>query len=317
MSLRYVLADVFTDQPFGGNPLAVFPEADDIPAPAMPLIARELNLSETAFVLSPARGGTHRLRIFTPGTELPFAGHPTVGAACVLLSEGKIELKDGRASLVFEEGVGPVEVTAVRSGTRIQASLRTARLPERGPAAPPVETLARLLSLSPEDIRTGDWAPACFSCGVPFLIVPLRDRETLGRARLNHAVWARSVASTWAPHVYLLAPCSPSTPARHPASPGGGPAAPDVRVRMFAPAMGIAEDPATGAAAAAAAGYLADLAPAGRGDLTWVFEQGVEMGRPSRLLVTATRAAGSIDAVYVAGETVRIGEGRLTPAVVT
>lgn len=174
--------DVFTDHVFGGNPLAVFPHALGLETEQMQAVARELNLSETVFVLPPDHAvHTRRLRIFTPGTELPFAGHPTVGTAHLLAAIGEIPLDGAETQIVFEEGVGPVPVTVRASdGQPISAQLSAARLPEFGPAAPSIADIADVLSLETRDIAS-DPPPAAVSCGVPFLFVMLTSLEALAR----------------------------------------------------------------------------------------------------------------------------------------
>ena len=297
--LRFFTADVFTDRMFGGNQLAVFPDASGLDGPVMQAIARELNLSETVFVLPPADPAhTRRLRIFTPGSELPFAGHPTIGTAFVLASIGAIPLGPSGASIVFEEGVGPVPVVIrVEGGRPGYCELTAARLPEEGPSPPPLEEIAASVSLRPEDLRSDELSPRGVSCGVPYLFVPLRDEDALARARVDHSAWERSIAQWWASAVFLLV----DTRGR-----GGV----DFRARMFAPGIGIVEDPATGSAAAALAGYV----PTGGspdGTVRWVIEQGVEMGRPSRLHVACDRSGGRVSAVRVGGSSVLVAEGRI------
>ncbi len=292
MRYRYHTLDVFTDRPFGGNPLAVFPDARGLSAAQMQTVARELNLSETVFVLPAEAGGTRRVRIFTPGAELPFAGHPTVGTAILLVALGEVPAEDGEVEVVLEEGVGPVPVTVrVRGGRPEFARFTAARAPELLPA--PAE-LASVIGLDAADLADAPWEPAVASCGVPFTVIPLRDLDALARARLDPAAWERVLAGSGAPSVYPVVP----------AAPGG-----TVRVRMFAPNMGIAEDPATGAAAAALGGYLAR--GAGSGTLCWTVEQGVEMGRPSRIQLEADVAGGRATAVRVGGSAVLMSEGTM------
>jgi len=293
-------ADVFTGEMFGGNQLAVFPAAGSLDAQLMRAIAKELNLSETVFVFPPDDPShTRRLRIFTPGTELPFAGHPTLGAAFVLASIGEVALDGASTSIVFEEGVGPISVTIRAEGGRpTYCALTAGRLPEFGPPPPPVNEIAAVLSLRPDEIRQDGFSPRAASCGIPFFFVPLRGEEALSRARLDLSVWERSFSSWWAPHLYPFV----ETAGRNGA---------DIRARMFAPEMGITEDPATGGAAAALAGYLAATRPPGKGTLRWVVDQGVEMGRPSRLYVECDRDGDTILAVRVGGSAVMVAEGTL------
>ena len=298
--MRFFTADVFTDRRFGGNQLAVFPAAGGLETGQMQSIARELNLSETVFVLPPADPAhTRKLRIFTPGAELPFAGHPTIGTAFVLASIGEIPLGGREVSIVLEEGVGPVPVTIRIEGDGVgYCELTVARLPEEGPPPPPVEEVAAALSLRPEEIRTDSRSPGAASCGVPYFFIPLRDEAALGRARIDLSAWERALSRWWAPAIFPFVEIA-------------GERDVDFRARMFAPGIGIAEDPATGSAAAAMAGYLAAADGPENGTLRWVIEQGVEMGRPSRLHVTCERTAGRISAVRVGGTSVLVAEGRL------
>jgi trans-2,3-dihydro-3-hydroxyanthranilate isomerase len=297
--MRFFTADVFTDTMFGGNQLAVFPRAEGIDARVMQAIARELNISETVFVFPPADPAhTRKLRIFTPAAELPFAGHPTVGTAFVLASIGDVPLADGVASIVFEEGVGPIPVSLRFQGGRAgYCEFTAARVPEEGPAPPPLEEIASALSLRPEDLRGDEQPPRGWSCGVPYLYVPVKDAMALARARINLPAWERSLSNWWSSAVFPFALTE-------------GKDGVDVKARMFAPAIGVPEDPATGSAAAALPGYLAGERGPESGTLHWVVEQGVEMGRPSRLHVSCDRVGGRISGVRVGGWSVLVSEGR-------
>jgi trans-2,3-dihydro-3-hydroxyanthranilate isomerase len=302
MRHEYVLADVFTTQPFGGNPLAVFPEGQRVPWDVMPRIARELNLSETVFVLPPADpSNTCRLRILTPAMELPFAGHPTVGTACILAAAGRAPFDGDRADVVFEEGVGPVPVEIRREDNRFSARFTVPKLPVIGQEPPPSAVLAPLLALEPTGILDGADRPRGVSCGVPFLFITVRDHATLARIHLDLPVWEESIAAGWAPHIYVI-------------SHDGGTPGTTLRARMFAPAMGISEDPATGAAASALAGYLAADRNLADGTHTWHVEQGIEMGRPSLIVVEAEAAGGAITRTQVGGHCVIIGGGHMEAA---
>jgi trans-2,3-dihydro-3-hydroxyanthranilate isomerase len=300
MKHRFITADVFTDRLFGGNPLAVLPDARGLSAGQMQWIAREFNLSETAFVLPPDDPAhTRRVRIFTPGAEVAFAGHPTIGTALVLAALGEVDPAGGRARIVLEEGVGPVAVDIqTEEGHPPFAQLSVASLPEFGPPPPSVEAIAAAVSLEPGDLLAGDYAPEAASCGLPFLFVPLRGLDALRRARLNRERWEDSLSSYWAPQPFLFA---------FDGARGGN----RVQARMFAPGLGIAEDPATGSAAAALAGYLGRRDPAREGTLHWTVAQGVEMGRPSRMQVEADLADGRMIAVRVGGSCVLVSEGWL------
>jgi trans-2,3-dihydro-3-hydroxyanthranilate isomerase len=300
MRYRFYTADVFTDRAFGGNPLAVFPDGRDLSSEQMQRVARELNLSETVFVCPAERPRhTRRLRIFTPSAELPFAGHPTIGTAHVLASIGEIALERDVTNIVFEEGVGSVPVRIhARDGRPIFAQLAAPRLPEFGPPPPSLETIAATVSLYPSDLLRAEAGPQAVSCGVPFLFVPVRDKEAIRRVRVNREQWERSLSSYWAPHLYVFA---------YDAEVNGS----SLRARMFAPALGIEEDPATGAAATALAGYLG--VRDGRSDATlrWRIEQGFEMGRPSILHVEADKRDGAIISIRVGGASVLVSEGTM------
>lgn len=285
-SLRLLRYDVFTDRPFAGNPLAVVIDPPMLDDRQMQRVAQELNLSETVF-LSDEGDGVVGARIFTPTTELPFAGHPTVGAAVALADEGRI---DGR--VVLREGVGPVEVT-IADGV---ATLTTPRPPVAVDTADPGEVMAAV-GLELGDLHP-DLGPRGWSVGVPFTVVGLRDVAALARAEVDLARWRDHLEFSDAPDLYLLAPVDGVRGERW-------------RARMFGPHVGVAEDPATGAAAAAACGYLAGVAGDGRLAEGWAIEQGVEMGRPSEIRVTPVLQGNEIVAVRIGGRAVRVGVGEL------
>jgi trans-2,3-dihydro-3-hydroxyanthranilate isomerase len=291
---HYLVLDVFTDRPYGGNPLALLPEAEGLSTTQMQQIAREFNLSETAFIRPPRnRGETHRLRIFTPTQELPFAGHPTIGAALALADAGW-----DKTELVFGQAIGPVRVSLRQQKDRRSAWLWAAKLPEVGPPAPPTAALAALLGLRPTDILAGDWGPAAVSAGIPFLVIPVRDADVLARAELDLQRWKEILKDWWANQVYLVAPMD-------------GPGGTRYRARMFAPALGIPEDPATGSAATAFPGWLAPRLGTTDGILTVTIEQGAGLGRPSTLMIEAELDDGDLVAVRVGGTAVAIAEGTL------
>lgn len=300
MNARYLTADVFTDRKFGGNQLAVFPDARQINSDLMPRIAQEFNYSETTFVLPPDDPShTAKVRIFTPGGELQFAGHPTVGTAHVLASIGVIKLTGDETRIVLEEGVGPVAVTIrAKNGRPEFAQLTAAKLPETGPPPPSADTLAEMLSLKSGDVLDDGMNAAALSCGTPFLFVPVRDRATVGRARIKMDVWESALAGYITREVFVFA-----MDAEH--------ADHDVRARMFAPGIGVAEDPATGSACVALAGYLAERDARTQGTLRWIVEQGFEMGRPSILEIEADKKKGAVTSVRVGGRTVLVCDGTM------
>ena len=301
-ALDFHTLDVFTDEIFGGNQLAVFLDAPELDTAVMQAIAREFNFSETVFV-RPATDGAalRRLRIFTPGGELPFAGHPTIGTAQLLFELGIAPSNAaGGAEFALEEGVGLVPISVSRRDDGgFFTWLTAARLPERGPAPPSVELLAPMLGLTVDEILCNSTdAPASYSAGVPFTCIPVRDLGALGRATIDLSRWRELVPQLWSPDIYLFCP--------EPKISGV-----DIRARMFGPAMGITEDPATGSAAAAFAGYLWQRSG---GPGKWVIAQGVEMGRPSELHVEANSDAAELTSVRVGGSALRVSRGTMTIA---
>jgi len=300
MRARFYTCDVFTNQLFGGNPLAVFPDATGIPEGSLQRIAREFNLSETVFVYPPERSEhTKRLRIFTPAAELPFAGHPTVGAAHALATLGKVPLRGAETKIVFEEKVGPVPVLIrATDGKPTFAQLTAAQAPEIGPPTPGRSVLADVLALEAADIQGGMTAPQGVSCGLPFLIVPLKDRDAVRRAHVRMDHWESSIKSYWAPQILVFSRDAEREDA-------------DVHARVFVPGLSVPEDPATGSAATALGAYLAARDTRADGTLRWVVEQGIEMGRPSLLEIVVEKTGGDIQSVKVGGETVMVSEGQI------
>lgn len=298
--MRFLTLDVFTATPFGGNQLAVFPDATGIPEALLAPITREFNFSEVTFCYPPVDAAhTRRVRIFTPGSELPFAGHPVVGTAAALaLHEGALgDAREGRFTFELGVGVVPVDVR-LETESRAWAELSVAKLPEIGPPAPTLNTLAEILSLEPSDILGGTLSPQAVTCGIPFLLVPLKSVAALERARVRMDAFERTLQNFWAPEIFL--------------------AARDVeqgeqhwRARMFAPRLSVPEDPATGSAVAAFGGWLAMKDARASGAFVWTVEQGIEMGRPSRLQVRAEKSEGAVTAVRVAGQAVLVSEGSL------
>ncbi|MDB5815346.1 MAG: phenazine biosynthesis protein PhzF [Rhodocyclales bacterium] len=294
---RYFIADVFTRETFSGNPLAVFPDGDDLSDDDMQRIAREFNLSETAFVCGPREANSCRVRIFAPAKELPFAGHPTIGTAHVLASQGLIPLKEGVNEVTFLEGVGPVPIRIeVHDGRAVFCQFSTAILPQFGPPLSS-EILAGIVGLLPEDVLDGKIGPDAVSCGVPFHFVPLERLPSLSNIQLDMSSYQMWAANSWAGSICVFVR-DPVEQAR-------------IHVRVFSPSFGFYEDPATGAAAAALAGYLAARESAATGSFRWEVWQGYDMGRPSQLYIEADKADGRITGVRVGGTAVVIGEGAL------
>ena len=290
MRYDFMILDVFTDKPFGGNQLAVLTDARGISAQAMQMIAREFDFPETTFVLPPSDPSyARRVRIFTPGGELPFAGHPTVGTACALAMVGHTQIGEA----ILEEGVGPVAVTTTNVDGAYSARLRLSRGHDFSDAIPPVEDIAAALSLKPEEIRQA----FCAGLGPKFTYVQLESRETVDRTQLDLQQWRRLIAETWGAALFVFA--------------GELSDRSELYARMFAPAMGIAEDPATGAAAAAIVGAGATASGQRDGQFRLNIVQGAAMGRPSFISASAQLSAGAIESIEVGGSCVLVAEGKI------
>lgn len=297
MRYRYYTCDVFTARRFGGNPLAVLPDATGLSGEEMQRIAREFNYSETTFVLPPDDAAhTRKVRIFTPGAEIPFAGHPNVGTAFVLAAIGAVPTRGAETAVVFEEGAGPVLVAIrCRDGRPVECEL-TAPQPLALGATPPVEAVAESVGLSPNAVVTRTHPPRVASAGLPFLCVELRDRAVLARARVLQEAHGALMEAISAEGILLYT--------RDTGEPGV-----DLRARMYAPLHGVAEDPATGSANVALAGLLAASAPEPDGAFAWRIAQGVEMGRPSLLEASAIKRGGEVEAIRIGGRSVLVCEG--------
>ncbi|MDP3294885.1 MAG: PhzF family phenazine biosynthesis protein [Nevskia sp.] len=294
--LQFHTLDVFTEQRYGGNPLAVVLAADGLNTRQMQTIAREFNLSETVFVQQPmVPGADFKVRIFTPQIEMPFAGHPTVGTACLLAELGLAPQGD-EVRFVLEENVGLVPVRVRRvAGRAPYGELSTAVLPQLGPAAPSAAVLATMLGLDEQDLGYAGETAALISCGVPYVLVPLRSPELMAGITFDLACWRQHLAGGWAHQLYVYARGYEGA----------------LRARMFAPGAGVHEDPATGSAAVALAGRLAMDAAQADGRLAWTIHQGLEMNRPSVLQIEADKQAGAVIAVRVGGHAVTVLSGTL------
>jgi len=317
---RFRQVDVFTDQPLAGNPLAVFPTADGLSDREMQAIAREMNLSETTFVLpvtpsGAAGGATYRMRIFTPRVELPFAGHPSVGTAWVLAEEGAFPLTGPVTEVRQEITIGVLPLAIEASGGRPGAVTMTQGAPEVRAALPPDEliALAEALAVPAEALGWTDAdgtvhdgrrvPPRVVTTGLPYLVVPFRDRGALAGVSSDRNAAASAVARRHGcDSVALVAPGS-----------AGAITDADVHVRVLVdPAVGIQEDPATGSAAGPIAVYLGVLGGAQDEVRHLVIEQGVEIGRPSRLDVKAAfYSDGQPRSVRLTGRTVPVLAGTL------
>jgi trans-2,3-dihydro-3-hydroxyanthranilate isomerase len=295
MRYRYFICDVFTATRFGGNQLAVLPAATGLSDRRMQQIAREFNFAETSFVLPPEQGHTRRVRIFTPATEVPFAGHPNVGTAFVLATMGELGSLEQPAHITFEEKAGLVPITVERRDGHIRCELRAPERLTLGRSISP-EILARAVSLSPEDVVTRTHPPQAASVGLRFLFAELRDRAALERARVRLEGIEALAGDGMTPDVHLYVRTGDDF---------------DIRARMFAPLDGVPEDPATGSANCALGALLAGYDPAPSGSFRWRIAQGVEMGRPSVLEVSAEKRDGEVVEARVAGTSVLVSEGEI------
>jgi trans-2,3-dihydro-3-hydroxyanthranilate isomerase len=295
--LRFFTLDVFTDTLFGGNPLAVVFGAESFGTDRMQAIAAEFNLSETVFVLPSVRpASTRRVRIFTPRSELAFAGHPTIGTAWLLAALGECESGESGRRVILEEAVGDVEVAVEMSVDQpVVATMTVPVMPAKLAFSYEAAQLAPVLALEPRDFHA-DYEPSIYSCGTPFVFVCLNSADAVRRARLRVDLWESLLADAVANMVFIFAFETESPHAQ-------------IHARMFAPAMGIPEDPATGGAVSALAGMLAARQQDGK--YMWVVEQGIEMGRPSNLTLEYVCRGGQASLVRVGGSCVRVSEGTL------
>lgn len=300
MRRSFYTLDVFTETALGGNPLAVVLDAAGLDLARMQAIAREFNLSETVFVLPPRDPvNTARLRIFTPLAELPFAGHPTIGAAVLIaqLRAGDLMARED-LGLVLEEAIGAISCTARQlKGRPAEASFVLPRLPQ--PICEPVSVggIAAALSLVPEDIGFDAHSPSLWSAGVGYTFVPIKSRQAIARAwpALEH--WS-AIGPAEQPMAFLYTKEGVQE-GRH------------VHARVFAPTLGVPEDPATGSAAAAFAGPAVAFERPEDGEHSILIEQGEEMGRPSLIRLTMDIMGGSLVSATVGGSAVRIFEGSM------
>lgn len=301
MEKRYAIWDVFTARPLAGNPLAVVLDADGLTPEEMQAIAREFNLPETVFVL-PARLPAHTayIRIFTPFAELQFAGHPTIGAAIQLAYDrGSGAAADCDALVVLEEGVGSIRVgVAGRSGQAPYAEFDMPKLPELSGAPAHEDRIAAALGLASHEIGFANHRPSQYTAGRSFVFVPVRDLETMARAQIVAANWDEAFSGTNG-KAFLY--CRETI--QHSAS---------FHARMFAPGVGVPEDPATGSAVAAFSAVLHrfDQLPEGTSEFT--IEQGIEMGRPSEIKLEVEVASRRLKRVRIGGFACLVARGKLT-----
>jgi trans-2,3-dihydro-3-hydroxyanthranilate isomerase len=300
MPRRFHTLDVFTDTRLAGNPLAVVHDCDGLDTARMQAIAREFNLSETVFVLPPNDPvNTARIRIFTPGSELPFAGHPTVGTGVLLGLLRAPELVGGSGVVVaLEEGIGTVKVeVSRRPGKAARGVFAMPKLPSI-PAEPARDPglAAKALGLAEMDIGLEGHRVSNASAGVPYTMVPVASLDALGRAKsMATPAFDAAFGGTAHPCCYLYARTGAWT----------------WQARMFAPTIGVPEDPATGSAAAAFAGTLMAFEKPEDGEHQHIILQGVEMGRPSEIVLTLTVEDGTLREATIGGMAVVVSEGKI------
>lgn len=291
MKLNYVLLDVFTTERLKGNPLAVVLKADGLLDDQMQAIAAEFNLSETVFIQKPqSERHSAAVRIFTPRVELPFAGHPTVGAAVVL------GLQNRSTAVRLEEKVGTIICVIERVDKETgHARFALPKLPEEIGKAPGKSAIAATLGLDLDEIGCGPYEPAVYSAGNPFYLIPVASADALKRIRLERRGWDENFPIGRG-NIYVFT--------RTPEERGN-----DLAARMFGPGMGLGEDPATGSAAAALIGLLARHE--GNGQHEYRLRQGHEMGRPSLISVQLRKENDELTHGGIGGHAVIVGEGTL------
>jgi trans-2,3-dihydro-3-hydroxyanthranilate isomerase len=295
--LHYHLVDVFTNQRFGGNQLAVFTDGRGVAGDLMQTLAKEMNLSESTFILPPDDpANDYHIRIFTPGRELPMAGHPTVGTSYILAREGKVEIASGRGALRLEEGVGPISVTLEMNGDLPGLITMQQPMPTFGPTMTNRDLAAGMLSLSPDDLDP-NLPVEIVSCGVPFLYIPLTSLRAIQSIKLRMDLYEQYLTELDGPgevFVFTSETVNPDS---------------TVHSRMFAPGFGIPEDPATGAASGPLGCYLVKYGVVTDNPSAIISEQGFEMGRPSIIHIGIERSGEQFTRVSVGGECVYIGAG--------
>ncbi len=293
MKYPFHIVDVFSSTPFGGNQLAVLPDAIGVSSEGMQKIAREFNFGETAFVLPKNDlANTCRVRIFSPRTELDFAGHPSVGTACALVMKQHVQLSDP-VRLTLEENVGPVTVEVAERNGEFHGTLTLPGKIDAPTGAPSPAELAAVLSVGPAEVDQVFFA----GVGVPICFAQLNSNEAVDRAAINRAAWAATLSRAWSPHIFFFAGNLRD----------GG----KLYARMWAPALGVEEDPATGSACAALVGAMASKPDFGGTAYRLSIQQGVSMGRRSEIEAEARKSGAVVTSVSVGGATAYIASGEI------
>jgi trans-2,3-dihydro-3-hydroxyanthranilate isomerase len=294
----FILVDVFTSKPFGGNQLAVFTEGAALSASEMQELAHEMNFSESTFVMPPDSSGARRVRIFTPSHEMPMAGHPTVGTTWVLASRGEIALKSASVDATLQLGIGPVTVTVESAGGKPDFVWMAHREAEFGAKRDDRKQIAEALGITAEDIRE-DLPIQLVSTGFPFIFVPVQTLDGLAKCSPNPpalAALSRPGEQRVALYMFVV----------------NGSGEFSARSRMFAPFDGVAEDPATGSAAAPFGAYAATYGLINpKPKTSFTIQQGVEMGRPSEIRVEVARKDNGAFAIRIGGRCAIVGEGAM------
>ncbi|WP_041320326.1 PhzF family phenazine biosynthesis protein [Hyphomicrobium denitrificans] len=301
MALTYYVLDVFTERPFGGNPLAVVLDADNLSDADMQTIAREFNLSETVFVLTPTSAGhTARIRIFTPSRELAFAGHPTLGAA-VLLAELRAPLLNGErdAIIALEEEIGSVRVgVRLRSQAAAYGEFDAPKATETLERLSEPEEISAAVGLIPTEVGFENHKPTLLRGTNNFAFVPVANLEAMAKVKVAPQRWAQVFTARDVHGVYLYTRQSVRVQSAF-------------HTRMFAPDLGVPEDPATGSAAAGFAYVVNEFDELPDGTHKRAIEQGIEMERPSTITLTMTVGRGKLETVRIGGHAIRVAEGTL------
>ena len=292
---EYYLVDVFTNKQYGGNPLAVFPEADEIPENLMQKIANELNLSETTFILQPSsKDSDCKVRIFTPVVELPMAGHPTIGTAFVILRNELIKPHNDNF-LMFEEGVGPIKVYFNHQENDSWEVTMVQPLPSFSNIYEDRNKIAQLLSLENSAIDP-ELPIQIISCGVPFVYIPIKSMDEIKAAKVRLDLLEEYLGNYESQALFLFT--------RETVNPSS-----TVHCRMFAPTLGVMEDPATGSASGPLGAYMVKYGLSDGKNI--ISEQGFEMGRPSIINTDIDVNNENISSVKVGGNTVSVGKGKM------
>lgn len=300
-TFRYHRVDVFTDRPFGGNPLAVFLDGRGLEKAEMQALAREMNLSETAFVVPPTKKDVAaKLRVFTIDRELPLAGHPTVGAAFALAASGMLQLREGRTVVPFELGAGVFPVEIEVTGGEVRSAFMTQREPEFGEPFAERDVIAAALGLTKDQVEVGELQARVVNTGIPWFLIPLNDLKAL-RAMKPHPLVLPELASVVGTdlfHAFTLDTGDPDCTAR--------------TRHVWWGTVTPGEDPVTGSAIGCIASYLVhEEVILASPEATLRIEQGEEVGRPGKVTARVERSGGTIRKVQVGGTCVSMGDGEI------